>query len=146
MLLPDAVKTRELTQVCGAGWIAGSMRLDGGDHEVFGGVFGGDKLENLCAVARPFEQLRAQGIRDKLRLPFLENAVAQGVLQYGGRRELGAELLLATRRNDEQRGAGAEALGERIVGGRVAGMQGNQDINRAGICRANFADLEFELT
>ena len=61
-LLADAVKGGEVANVPGAGGVAGGMGLDAGDHEILGGVFGGNELKNLGAPTGPFQQLGPQGV------------------------------------------------------------------------------------
>ena len=69
---PDATRDRiiRLTRFAAA---------DRRNHEVLRRVLGGDELEDLGAVTGPFQELRAQRVGDELRLPFLENAVAQTI-------------------------------------------------------------------
>ena len=124
----DAVKGREGAQAGRGGRIAGRADLDGGDHQVLGGMFGRDELEYLGPVAGPFEQLGAQGVGDEFRVTFLENSMAQRVGQHGRGGELGAEFLLAAGGNDDERRARGNALGERVVRGGVAGVQGDEDV------------------
>src|ERR1035437_3519217 len=137
----DAVEGGDWARVGRGGGVASRAGLDGGDHEIPGRVLRGDELEHLRAVPRPLEQLGAQRVRDKLRVALLENAVTQRVREHGGRAKLGPELLLAAGRDHQQRGAGRDALGQRIVGGGVARVQGDEDVDGSFDFRLGIFDL-----
>jgi hypothetical protein len=129
-LLADAVEGGELAEAGGAGVVglaAGGDAL-GDDQEIFRRVFGRDEFEDFGFVAGPFEELGAEGIGDELGLAFLEDTVAEGVGEDVGRGELSANFLLAAGRDDEEAGAGGDALGEGVVGGGVAGVEGDEDV------------------
>lgn len=110
-------------------------RLAGGaishEHEVFGGVLRGDEFEDFGGETPGLQEERAKGIGDELCLALLKNAVAQGGGEHRRGGELGAEFLLATRRNEEEAGSGRDTGGQGIVGGGVAGVQCDQDIQVA---------------
>ena len=127
-LMADAIERGEITKARRAGSVAGGMGLDGGDHQIFGGVLGADELEDLRFIAGPFEELGAEGVGHELGLAFLKNSVAEGVGEDGGGGELGAQLLLAAGGDEEEAGTGGEAAEEGIVGGGVAGVEGEEDI------------------
>ncbi len=130
-LAADAVESGEGADASGKGvvWRAAWSHFDGGEHEIFGGVLGGNELEDLGAIAGPFQQHGAQGVGHEFGLTFLENPVAQRIGQHGGSGELRAKFFLAAGRDNEQTGAGGETLGESVVGGGVAGVQGDENIH-----------------
>ena len=91
-------------------------------------MLGRDKLEDFSFVAGPFEELGAEGVGDELGLAFLENTVTERVGQNIGRGELGADFFLTTGRDNEEAGVGGNALGERVIGGGVAGVKGDENV------------------
>ncbi len=106
----------------------GGRASNRGDHDVLRGVLGGDEFEDLGLKPRPFEELRTQGVGDELGLPLLKDSMAQRIRQDRRRGELAPKFLLATGRDDEKLGAGADAVREGIVGGRITGVQRDENI------------------
>ena len=92
-------------------------------------MFGGDELEDLRFVARPFQQRRTQSIGDELRVALQQDAVAQRIREHGRRDELRAHLLLAARRDDDQFRARRDALGDGVIRGGVARVQGDKHLD-----------------
>ncbi len=133
-LRAEAVEGGEGADAVRAGVVGGAGRTgaDGGDHEVFRGVLGGDEFEDLGAVAGPFEELGAEGIGREFGVAFLENPVAQGIGEDRRGGELRTEFFLAAGGDNEEASAGGVAAREGIVGRGVAGVEGDQHIERRG--------------
>lgn len=128
--MADAVESGEGADALGAGIVGlttGRGAL-GDDQEVFRGVLGGDEFKDFGFVAGPFEELSAEGVGDEFGLAFLKDAVAQGIGENRWCDELGANFFLAAGGNDEQTGAGGDALSECVVGGGVASVECDQDV------------------
>ena len=100
--------------------------LDCRNHQILCGVLDRNKLEHFRSVARPFQQVRAQRVGYKFRLALLENSVALRRAKYRRRGQLGAQLLLATRADDEHLGSRGNASCQRVIGRSVARVQSNQ--------------------
>ena len=126
-LAPDAVEAREGAQFFQGGRIARRACFDGGNHEVFRRVPGGDKLEDVRAVAGVFEELRAEGVGRELGVAFQKDAVPEGGGEDGRGGDLRAQLLLTAWRDKNQARAGADAPGDGVVSGGVAGVEGDED-------------------
>jgi hypothetical protein len=103
------------------------------DHRVLGGVLRGDELKHAGPVTGPIEKLRPQRVGHELGLALLENPVPEGGSQDGRGDDLGPDLLLAARGDDQECGTRSHPLCERVVGGRVAGMECDQDIGGSGL-------------
>src|SRR5262249_36340741 len=80
----NSVERRELPHAeLGGGLVERRSPLHGGDHEVFGGVFGGDEFEHFRAVASPLQQRCAQSVGDELGMAFEQDAMPQRSSQHG---------------------------------------------------------------
>ena len=89
---------------------------------------GVDELEDLHLVAVGFEEQGAERVGDHVGETSGEDAVAGEGGELGRGAELRADLLVAAGRRDDERGAGADAAEERLVGGRIAGVERDEDI------------------
>ena len=112
-------------------------QLFGDDQHILWRVRIGDEFENFGLVAMLFQQHCAQPIRHHLRLPLHERAMAQQEIQHAGslrvRFHLAADLLVATRRNRDQRRTGPYPLENCVVRRRIAGVQRNDRIGTVGV-------------
>lgn len=117
---------------------------DGGDHEVLRGVLGGHELEDFGVEAGPFEGEGAQGVGEPFGHAFGENAMAEGGAEGCGVFQLGADLLVAARGDQEQPGAQRDAAEQGVVGGSVTGVQGDQGVQGGKNYLADGSGLEIE--
>lgn len=149
LVAADSVERSEFADMRGANRITGRVRLDRGDHQIFGGVLRRDEFKNFCAVSCPFQELGAQRVRDELRLPFLKDPVAQRLAEHRRCLELTPQLFLTAWRNHEQLGASGQPACEGIVGCRVARMECDQNVQlfeiRAGDRASHKAEIFGEI-
>ena len=123
---------------------ARGLALDRADEHVLRRVLERDELDQLRAVAGELEQLRTQRVGDEggealLREPVAEERREQGAL------ELPVGLLLAARDGQDRVGAPPDRLRQRLVGGGVAGVQADDEVDvRAGVEARDVAALEAE--
>ena len=92
-------------------------------------MLGRDEFEGLGPVSGPFEEKRPEGVGRELGLALPPDPVPQGGRQDRRGLELGAELLLAAGGDDEEGRPGGDPAGKRVVGRRVAGVEGDKDID-----------------
>ena len=130
-----------LARIVGSEWFVGE---DGGDHQILRRVLGGNEFDDLGAVAGPLEEQSAQAIGCPFRHAFLHDTVAQHGGERRGMSQLGANLLVTAGRDHDQLRAEFGASANRVVSGRIAGVQGNQLINRRQLCRGDRAGLKFK--
>ena len=116
--------------------------LQGGDHQVLGGVLGRDKFEDFRVVTGPLEQRRAQGVRDKLGLALTQDAMLEGASQHRRRAQLRTQLFVATGRDQDQGRAALNSFCDRVVAGGVARVQRHEDIGAVEGRAFNRARLE----
>src|SRR5437660_4454650 len=103
-------------------------------------MLGRNELEYFGVVPGPLQQGGAQRVDDKLRLPLTQDAVLERFGENRRRPELRTQLFVTTRRDQDQCRACLHALGDGIVGRRVARVQRDEHIgvverssrNRAG--------------
>src|SRR6266568_4494166 len=112
-----------------------------GNHQVLRGMIGRNEFEYLGVVPGPFEQVSAQRVGDKLRLPLKQDAVLERLRKNRRRAELRAQLLMTAGCDEYQCGAGLDTFRDGVVGRRVARMQRDEDIDpveRRAFDRAGF--------
>ena len=103
-----------------------------------------DELDHLHVVPDRTEQLGPGGIRHLRREPLTQRAVTEQRSE-GTVLELGQELVLAARHGEDDRRPCPDRTIERIVGGRVAGMQADDEIDAPErLVTGDVADLEAE--
>ena len=99
----------------------------GADHEVFGGVLGGDEFDDFGAVAHDAEDLGAEGVGGEVGEAVVEDAV----VVEGGEDwcvEGCVEVFVAAGDGEEELGVGFDGECEGVVGGGVAGVEGEDDV------------------
>lgn len=134
-LLPNTVEAGEVAKPHGDGVVGrgGRMGALGNDEEIFGGVLSGDEFENFGFVAGPLEEQGAERIGHELGLTFLKDSMAKSVGEHGGSNQLGTNFLLAAGGNDQQAGPGVEAESERVIGGGITGVEGNEHVGDSSV-------------
>ena len=111
------------------GGVAGVADADGAEHEVASGVFGGDEFDDFGVVAHDFQEEGAEGVGDDVGEALMEDAVVVNGGEVGNV-EAGVEEFVAAGDGEEESGVGADGLGEGVVGGGVAGVEGEDDVRR----------------
>ena len=98
-MVPNAVEAGEVAYPFGDGVVGRGGRTGalGDDEEIFGGMLGGDKFENLGFVAGPFEEQGAESIGHEFGLTFLKDSVAKSVGEHGGEQAVGDEFPFGSR-------------------------------------------------
>src|SRR6266702_5236388 len=81
-----------------------------GNHQVLRGMIGRNEFEYLGVVPGPFEQVSAQRVGDKLRLPLKQDAVLERLRKNRRRAELRAQLLMTAGCDEYQCGAGLDTF------------------------------------
>ncbi len=105
--------------------------FDRQDHLVLVGVLQRDELEHLGLITAGFEVQRTQAVGDHFRLLAQVQAVLQHRLEQHRALDLQTNLFVAARRAHDDRRAGADAGVDRVIGGDVAGMQGDHHVQFA---------------
>ena len=98
-------------------------------------MFGADELEHLRLIALGLQQQCPQPVGQHLGFLAQMDAMTQQRVQRGGRLQLRPQLAVAAGRAHQHGGPLTNALKERIVRGRVAGMQCNDDVDRSPVGR-----------
>ena len=131
-LLANAVERLEVGELAARalGLVAARAAAPRQDHLVLARVLERDELEHLRLVAAGLEQQRAHAVGHHLGFLAEVDAVPEQAREQARPRELRPELLVAARRADEDRGAGAQAEVDRVVGRGVAGVQGDHHVDR----------------
>src|SRR6185437_3531831 len=127
----------------GAGWP--QLRPQ---HDVARRVFSGHEFEHIDGVPGRFQGRGAEGIREEVGQTMpkeawtCERGVGQRRLSFVRRSafELDHELMLAARRHDDGAGAKRRAGDYRVVGGGVASVEADQQIER-GLALVRFRGL-----
>jgi hypothetical protein len=101
-----------------------------------------DKLEHLRVVAVRLQQQRAQPVGDHLGLLAQVDAMLQHRLEQLWQLHLRTDLLVAARRAHDDGCARADAGVQRVIGGGVAGVQRNHDVEALRHEAADVAGLE----
>ena len=101
------------------------LTTDGRNHQIFAGVLGRNKLEDPGLVTSPLEQQGPQRVRREFCMTLPKNSVTQRAGQRRRHRQLGPNLTMAARRDQQQRRFRLHPLGQRLVGRGVAGVQGH---------------------
>ena len=115
---------------------------DGAQEDVLRRVLELDELEHLHVVADRTEQLGARGVGDLGGEALPQRAVPE---QRPERRalELAEELVLAARHGEDHRRTGPHGAVERVVGGGVAGVQADDEVDAGErLVPGDVADLE----
>ena len=103
-----------------------------------------DELDDLHVVPDRAEQLGPGGIRHLGRESLTQRAVAEQ-RREGAVLELGQQLVLAARHGEDHRRPGPYRAIERVVGGGVAGVQADDEVDaRERLVAGDVADLEPE--
>jgi hypothetical protein len=103
-----------------------------------------DELDELDAVALELEQLRPQRVGDERGEALLREAVAEERREQVAL-ELAVGLLLAAGNGEDRIRLPAHGLRERFVGGGVAGVERDDEVDVAGrVERGDVAALEAE--
>lgn len=98
-------------------------------------MFGADELEHLRLIALGLQQQRPQPVSQHLGFLTQMDAMPQQRIQRGRRLQLRPQLAVAAGRAHQHGGPLTNALKERIVRGRIAGMQCNDDVDRSPVGR-----------
>ena len=108
-------------------------------------MFQGDELEKLGSVALSLQVEGPQAVGEHGRLPLEQDAVVEEGLHIGGDLHVAAHLLLAAGGHDHDVGLRPDALVEGVVGGRIAGVQGDKHIEALGPVAVDVALDEVQL-
>ena len=87
-----------------------------------------DELDHLHVVADGAQKLGPRGIRHFGGKPLTQCAVAEQRIERRAR-ELGEQLVLAARHGEDHRGAGTNGAVEGVVGGGIAGMEADDEVD-----------------
>ena len=103
-----------------------------------------DELDHLHVVADGAQKLGARGVRHLGGKPLAQGAVAEQRIERRPR-ELREQLVLAARHGEDHRGAGANGAVEGVVGGGIAGVEADDEVDplERGVA-GDVADLEPE--
>ncbi len=107
--------------------LGGVRGFDGADHQIAAGVFGGDEFEDIGFVAEDAEDEGAEGVGGEVGEALVQDAVTvkrgEGVGVEGF-----VEIFVATGDGHEQAGVAADGLDDGVIGGGVAGVEGEDDV------------------
>ena len=108
------------------------------EQGVAGRVLAADELHDVDAVALEPQQRGAQAVGEGVGEPLAQDAVPgeHRVRRGRGRlAELGGDVVVAARRGQDQRRAPLDGSRQRVVGGGVAGVQGEDHVGRTSAAR-----------
>ncbi|MNH10859.1 hypothetical protein D3C79_703490 [compost metagenome] len=103
-----------------------------------------DELEHLGLVTTGFQIQRAQAVGEHLGLLPQMQAVLQHRLQQARAVQLRANLLVTARRAHDDRGVATDSGVDRVIGGNVAGMQGDHHLDGLGYYAAHVTALKLQ--
>jgi hypothetical protein len=127
----DAEESFQLLDLLtGGGGTGSGSATDAGEHQVLRGVFAGDKLNDFGPVTSGFEVEGAEAVGDPFGHAFGHQAVFQNRGKWGRLTELGADCLVTARGDDNEFGPELDAAPNGVVGRSVAGVKGNQRVER----------------
>ena len=93
-------------------------------------MLGRDELDHVDSVAVCLERRSSECVGDDVRLAAEQHAVAEHSV-LGPLGELAGELVMAARRDHDRLGAEPDSGGDRLVARGVAGMKGDEQVDRA---------------